>query len=136
MARPTACERRRRMSPPWPTWFAQTMRRFGGRVNAGKPFPKLAEPTARLKGKTRSPTARLHIVPPRGHPMQALESYLSGRWSRGEGVETTLVDPVTGAELATASAKGLDLAGALAFARREGQGALRTIGYASRAKMV
>src|SRR5262245_36630859 len=68
--------------------------------------------------------------------MQALESYLSGRWSRGEGVETTLVDPVTGEALATASAKGLDLEGALAFARREGQGALRGMGYAARAKLV
>ena len=26
---------------------------------------------------------------------QTLESYLSGRWTRGEGVETSLVDPVT-----------------------------------------
>jgi 3,4-dehydroadipyl-CoA semialdehyde dehydrogenase len=68
--------------------------------------------------------------------MQALESYLSGRWSRGEGVETTLVDPVTGEALATASAKGLDLAEALAFARREGQGALRNMGYGARAKLV
>ena len=66
----------------------------------------------------------------------ALEGYLSGRWSRGEGVETTLVDPVTGDALATASAKGLDLAAALAFARREGQGALRGMGYAARAKLV
>jgi len=68
--------------------------------------------------------------------MQALESYLSGRWSRGEGVETRLVDPVTGDGLATASAKGLDLAAALVFARREGQGALRSMGYAARAKLV
>jgi len=68
--------------------------------------------------------------------MQILESFLSGRWSRGEGVETTLVDPVTGEALATASARGLDLAGALAFARREGQGALRAMGYAARAKLV
>ena len=30
-------------------------------------------------------------------PSQPLESFLSGRWSRGEGVETTLTDPVTGA---------------------------------------
>jgi len=67
---------------------------------------------------------------------QTLESFLSGRWSRGEGVETTLVDPVTGETLATASARGLDLAGALAFARREGQGALRSMGYAARAKLV
>jgi 3,4-dehydroadipyl-CoA semialdehyde dehydrogenase len=67
---------------------------------------------------------------------QSLESYLSGRWSRGEGVETTLVDPVSGDELATASAKGLDLAGALAFARREGQGALRGLSYGARAKLI
>src|SRR5229473_6623167 len=65
-----------------------------------------------------------------------LESYLSGRWLRGEGVETRLVDPVRGDELATVSAKGLDLKGALAFARREGQGALRGISYADRAKLV
>jgi 3,4-dehydroadipyl-CoA semialdehyde dehydrogenase len=67
---------------------------------------------------------------------QTLESFLSGRWSRGEGVETTLVDPVSGEALATASARGLDLAQALAFARREGQGALRGMGYAARAKLV
>src|SRR5262249_51590281 len=69
-------------------------------------------------------------------PSQSLESYLSGRWSRGTGIETTLVNPVTGEELATASAKGLDLAGALAYARQEGQGALRALSYAARAKLV
>src|SRR5437660_7757893 len=69
-------------------------------------------------------------------PSQTLESFLSGRWSRGEGVERTLVDPVSGEALATASARGLDLAQALAFARREGQGALRGMGYAARAKLV
>src|SRR5436309_11992595 len=66
----------------------------------------------------------------------ALESYLAGRWSRGEGVETVLVDPVTGTELATASAKGLDLEGALDFARKHGQPALRGLSYAERAKLV
>src|SRR4051812_4445191 len=67
---------------------------------------------------------------------QSLESYLSGRWVRGEGVETCLVDPVSGDELATASAKGLALGDALGFARRQGQGALRPMGYAARAKLV
>ena len=38
-----------------------------------------------------------------------LESYLSGRWLRGEGIEARLVDPVKGDELATVSAKGVDL---------------------------
>src|SRR5215467_247795 len=65
-----------------------------------------------------------------------LESYLGGRWVRGEGVETRLVDPVRGDELATVSAKGLDLAGALDHARKRGQGALRALGYGERAKLI
>ena len=67
---------------------------------------------------------------------EALESYLAGRWVRGEGIETSLCDPVRGGELATVSAKGLDLADALAFARRTGQGNLRSLSYAERAKLV
>jgi hypothetical protein len=55
-----------------------------------------------------------------------LESYLSGRWLCGEGIETTLVDPVKGDET-TVSAKGLDLKGALEFARSEGQRGLRNL---------
>jgi 3,4-dehydroadipyl-CoA semialdehyde dehydrogenase len=65
-----------------------------------------------------------------------LESYLSGRWVRGEGVETRLVDPVKGDELATVSAKGADLKAALEFARTRGQGGLRTMSYAERGKLV
>jgi 3,4-dehydroadipyl-CoA semialdehyde dehydrogenase len=67
---------------------------------------------------------------------QSLESYLAGRWSRGQGIEADLVDPVTGETLATASARGLDLAAALAFVRRQGQGALRAMSYGERAKLV
>src|SRR5215510_10468244 len=65
-----------------------------------------------------------------------LESYLSGRWVRGEGVETKLVDPVKGDELATVSAKGVDLPGALDHARAQGQGGLRSLTYAERAKLI
>src|SRR5947209_877450 len=65
-----------------------------------------------------------------------LESYLSGRWIRGEGVETRLVDPVRGDELATVSAKGLDIPNAIAYARDRGQGGLRDLGYAGRAKLL
>src|SRR6266487_135117 len=65
-----------------------------------------------------------------------LESYLSGRWLRGEGIETRLVDPVKGDELATVSANGVDLKGALAFARTQGQGGLRNLSYAERGKLV
>jgi 3,4-dehydroadipyl-CoA semialdehyde dehydrogenase len=65
----------------------------------------------------------------------ALESYLCGRWMRGEGVETQLFDPVTGEELATVSAKGLDLESAVAFVRRSAS-ALRDMSYGERAKLV
>ncbi len=67
---------------------------------------------------------------------EALESCLAGRWQRGEGVETRLYDPVRGDELATVSARGLDLAGALTYARRNGQGGLRGMGYGQRAKLL
>src|SRR3982074_1201703 len=65
-----------------------------------------------------------------------LESYLSGRWVRGGGVETRLVDPVEGDELATAWSKGVDLKSALEFARTQGQGGLRTMSYAERGKLI
>src|SRR5262245_13255436 len=67
---------------------------------------------------------------------QQLESYLSGRWSRGEKIDLVLVNPVNGDGLATASSQGLDLGGALAYARREGQGALRGLSYGARAKLL
>src|SRR3954463_11977365 len=65
-----------------------------------------------------------------------LESYLSGRWVRGEGVATRLVDPVKGDELAMASSKGVDLTAALEFARTQGQGGLRTMSYTERGKLI
>lgn len=64
-----------------------------------------------------------------------LDSYVSGRWTRGEGVETSLVDPVSGEMIATVSAKGVDLKRALTFARRHSQ-ALHDLSYAERAKLV
>ena len=67
---------------------------------------------------------------------EQLESYLGGRWSRGEGVETELVDPVRGDVLATASARGLDFEAALRFARERGGPALRSLGFAERAKLI
>ena len=65
-----------------------------------------------------------------------LESYLSGKWARGEGIETNLTDPVHGTVLATASARGLDLDAALQFARARGGPALRALGFAQRAKLL
>jgi 3,4-dehydroadipyl-CoA semialdehyde dehydrogenase len=65
-----------------------------------------------------------------------LESHLGGRWSRGDGSETDLVDPVNGTVLATASARGLDLGAALDFARARGGPALRALSFAERAKLI
>jgi 3,4-dehydroadipyl-CoA semialdehyde dehydrogenase len=67
---------------------------------------------------------------------QTLDSYVSGRWTRGDGVETSLVDPVSGEMIATASAKGVDLKRGLAFARRQGHAALAALSYAERAKLL
>src|SRR5688500_203385 len=67
---------------------------------------------------------------------QTLDSYVSGHWTRGEGVETSLVDPVSGEMIATASAKGIDIKRALAFARKQGQGALHAMSYAERANLL
>jgi 3,4-dehydroadipyl-CoA semialdehyde dehydrogenase len=68
--------------------------------------------------------------------LQHLDSYLCGRWMRGEGVETTLIDPVRGDELATVSGRGLDLEAALDYARTRGQASLRSLNYGERGKLV
>src|SRR5947209_9003080 len=67
---------------------------------------------------------------------EQLESYSCGKWSRGQGAESELVDPVSGAVLATASARGLDFKAALDFARRRGGPALRALSFAERAKLI
>ena len=67
---------------------------------------------------------------------ETLESYLGGQWSRGQGVETELIDPTNGNVLATASAKGLDLKAALSYARARGGPALRALNYADRGKLI
>jgi 3,4-dehydroadipyl-CoA semialdehyde dehydrogenase len=67
---------------------------------------------------------------------ESLESYLGGKWTRGGGVETELVNPVSGDVLATASARGLDLGAALDHARTRGGPALRALSFAERAKLL
>jgi 3,4-dehydroadipyl-CoA semialdehyde dehydrogenase len=67
---------------------------------------------------------------------EALESYLGGQWSRGQGLETELIDPTNGNVLASASAKGLDFKSALDYARTRGGPALRAMSYGERAKLL
>lgn len=67
---------------------------------------------------------------------EKLESYCCGRWARGDGIETNLVDPVNGNLLATASVRGLDLDAALRFAREKGSNSLRSASFTDRAKLI
>lgn len=65
-----------------------------------------------------------------------LENYVNGQWTQGTGEGTPLNDPVTGEELARASAQGIDLGAALRYARRTGAGNLRAMSYAERAALL
>src|SRR6266851_5766104 len=71
-----------------------------------------------------------------GGLLMKLPNYVSGRWSEGLGPGELLIDPVTGDELASISSQGIDLDGALQFARAQGGPALRQLTYAQRAEML
>src|SRR6266849_4993640 len=68
--------------------------------------------------------------------LMKLPNYVSGQWSQGTGPGETLIDPVTGDELANISSQGIDLEAALTFARTEGAPALRQLTYAQRAELL
>ena len=68
--------------------------------------------------------------------MENVESYLAGEWVSGSGKHATLVDPSTEEPLARASTEGLDLGGAVTFARTEGGPALRALTFAQRGEML
>src|SRR5262245_582365 len=68
--------------------------------------------------------------------MITLRSYLGGRWVTGEGTLQTLVNPATEEALAQAGSGGLDMAGALHFARSVGGPALRAMHFAERGALL
>jgi oxepin-CoA hydrolase/3-oxo-5,6-dehydrosuberyl-CoA semialdehyde dehydrogenase len=68
--------------------------------------------------------------------MRVLESYLAGRWVRGGGDGTPLLDAATGEEVARLAAEGVDRAGALAYGREVGGPALRDLTFHERAAML
>jgi 3,4-dehydroadipyl-CoA semialdehyde dehydrogenase len=67
---------------------------------------------------------------------ERIQSYVSGAWTAGTGDGVPLVNPATEAELARADTTGVDMAAALAFARREGGRALRAMTFAERGAML
>jgi 3,4-dehydroadipyl-CoA semialdehyde dehydrogenase len=65
-----------------------------------------------------------------------LESFVAGRWQVGSGNVETLVDPVTGEEVATASSEGIDRGVGLEYARQQGSPALQALSYKQRAELL
>jgi len=65
-----------------------------------------------------------------------LPSYLGGEWVGGAGRGAAVADAVTGEHLHQVSSEGLDLSGAVAFARIAGGPALRALTFPQRAALV
>src|SRR5438094_4709329 len=65
-----------------------------------------------------------------------LKSYLGGKWESGTGKGTILINPSTNQPLAFATANGLNLEKAFAYARNVGGPELRKIGYGQRAELL
>ena len=68
--------------------------------------------------------------------MKTLESYAEGRWVPGRGTPAILTHAVTGEPVAEASSEGLDFQAMLAYGRRTGGPALRTMTFHERARML
>jgi 3,4-dehydroadipyl-CoA semialdehyde dehydrogenase len=65
-----------------------------------------------------------------------LASYVGGGWAEGGGEGVALTDPVLGDELARASSEGIDIGGAMDYARDIGGPALRRLSFAERAGLL
>src|SRR5690242_3990184 len=68
--------------------------------------------------------------------MGVLASYLAGSWQVPDGAGAPVLDAVTGAEVAQVSTSGLDVAAAVAYARRTGGPALRELTFHQRAALL
>ena len=68
--------------------------------------------------------------------VQILQSHLSGQWIEGDGLGSELVNPTTEAVVARTATRGLDLAGALVYARQTGGAALRALTFAQRGALL
>ncbi len=65
-----------------------------------------------------------------------LKSHLEGRWVEGALPAVQILDAVSGAVVASASTRGLDLAAALRFSRATGGPALRAMSFAQRGALL
>ena len=64
--------------------------------------------------------------------MQRLKSYVSGEWTAGNAPTSVLVNPATEEAIAETSTAGIDMAGALTYARSRGGPKLRALSFAER----
>ncbi|HKL02302.1 MAG TPA: 3,4-dehydroadipyl-CoA semialdehyde dehydrogenase, partial [Cryomorphaceae bacterium] len=65
-----------------------------------------------------------------------LENYVLGKWITGDGEGKMLYDAVSGAEVATASSKGLDFADIMEYGRSTGSPVLRKMTFHERGRML
>ncbi len=63
-------------------------------------------------------------------------NYVMGRWVPGEGEGQQLLNAITGAPVAMASAKGIDFAAMLSYAREKGGPSLRKMTFHERGRML
>jgi oxepin-CoA hydrolase / 3-oxo-5,6-dehydrosuberyl-CoA semialdehyde dehydrogenase len=65
-----------------------------------------------------------------------LKNYVAGQWVEGEGAGTILLNAINGAEIASASTKGIDFKKVLEYGRNVGGPALRKMTFHERALML
>ena len=68
--------------------------------------------------------------------MLTIENYITGHWVKGDGEGQLLYNAVTGEPIARATAKGLDFAAILEYARQKGNPALRKMSFHERGLML
>ncbi len=68
--------------------------------------------------------------------MQRYQSYILGKWTDGEGVETKLYNAITGEQFGETSSAGFDYAAILEYGRRTGGAKLRKMTFQERGRML
>lgn len=65
-----------------------------------------------------------------------LQNYVLGKWTEGEGKGQALYNAINGAEIGTATTKGIDFGEVLEYARKAGNPALRKMTFHERGRML
>lgn len=68
--------------------------------------------------------------------MQKIQNYICGEWISGQGVETPIINAITGIQFAEASSKGIDYQRMLTYGREKGGITLRKMTFQERGNML